>query len=131
VENHSLTAQVETSKGVENMDDDDEFDAHYLQHGKERMSSGPEVRVVLKRMHECVRISRGWKYSELGRWSLLNRQVRIHIYLVHFWWWQINPDGPGAVLSLSTARCSVRYRRHNDFLTEKLFQLCEGPLSQR
>jgi hypothetical protein len=66
VEIHSLTAQVETSKGVENMDDEDEFDAHYLQHGKERMSSGPEVRVVLKRMHECVRISRSWKYSELG-----------------------------------------------------------------
>ena len=52
------------SNGVENMDDDeDEIDAHgthYLQHGRERKSSDPEVGVVLKRMHECVRISKKW-----------------------------------------------------------------------
>jgi hypothetical protein len=59
---HSLAAQVKTSDGVKNMDDDeDQIDTHgTLQHGKERMSSGSEVRVVLKRMHGCIRISKSW-----------------------------------------------------------------------
>jgi hypothetical protein len=87
VENPSLAAQVETSDGVENMEvDEDEVDAHgthYLQHRKERKSSGPEVRVILKRMHECVRISKK-SWNVFGARSL-DRQVRIHTYLMHFW----------------------------------------------
>jgi hypothetical protein len=64
VEKPSLAAQVETSDGVENVEvDEDEVDAHgthYLQHRKERKSSGPEARVILFRMHECVRILKSW-----------------------------------------------------------------------
>lgn len=86
---YSLTAQVETSDDVENMDgDEDEDDAHgmhYLQYGKERvMVSSPdsEVRFILKRMRECARILECWNARSLVR------QVRIHIYLIHFYSWQ-------------------------------------------
>jgi hypothetical protein len=77
VEKHSLAAQVKTSDGVENMDDDDdEVDAHgthYLQHGKERVSSGPAVCVILKRTHSCVTISKN--RNVFGA----RRQVCIHM----------------------------------------------------
>ena len=75
------------SDGVENVDDDGvvAHGTHFLQHGKETMPSGPEVRVILKRMHECVRISNSW--DVFGARSL-DRQVPIHIILMHFWWLQ-------------------------------------------
>ena len=86
---YPLTAQVETSDGVENMDgdehEDDAHGMHHLQYGKERMMvSVPdsEVRFILKRMHECARISECWNARSLVR------QVRIHICLIHFYSWQ-------------------------------------------
>ena len=48
-------------------------------------------------------------------------------YLQHAWWWQPSLSLAGltrtrlAALSLSTARCSVRCHKYNDFLAEKLF----------
>jgi hypothetical protein len=42
-----------------------------LQHGNRSMPNRLEVRVILKRMHECV----------VGT----DRQIRIHLYLMHFW----------------------------------------------
>jgi hypothetical protein len=64
VEKKLLAGQVEVSNGAENMDDDEgkinAHGTHYLQRGNEGISSGPEVHVVLKRMHECVRILKSW-----------------------------------------------------------------------
>lgn len=120
VEQHSLAAQVETSDGVENVDDDEDKDdsvrkTHYLQHGKEIMSSGPAVRVVLikrMRMHGCVSISKSCDVLYLA--GGLDRRVRVHIHLMHG---RINQDG--AALSLSTARYSVRHDQEVIFVRER------------
>ena len=81
MEKHPLAAQVKTSDCVENVDDDEvEVDAH----GCQCLASGPEAPAILFRMHERVRISKSW--NVFGARS--SQQVRIHTYLMHFWWWQ-------------------------------------------